>query len=296
MAIELLRTLLFVPGNRPRMLARAESAGADALVLDLEDAVPGSEKVAARRLVQAWVPRLAAAGRTVFVRVNAPRTGLARADVRAAVRAGVAGVVVPKAESAQDLRDLDVLLREAEMARRIRPGDIGTIPIIESARGLLRCEEIAGASDRIVALSLGGEDYTAELGALRDARGAALAHLRYTVVTVAVANGLPAIDTPWVDTRDVRGLAAEARLARSIGFKGKYVIHPDQVAAVSNAFTPSREEVAEARRVVAAAKRGAAGGRGSVSIGGRMIDAPVVERARRVLAAAEAMEARREST
>jgi citrate lyase subunit beta/citryl-CoA lyase len=169
---------------------------------------------------------------------------------------------------------------------------VRTIPIIESARGLLRCEDIARASDRLSALSIGGEDYTAELGVRRDSRGAALAHLRYVVVQVAVAYGLIPIDTPYGDTRDEKGLGAEARLAKSIGFKGKYVIHPGQVAAVNRIFTPSRDEVAEARRVVEAAEAGAARGLGSVSLDGRMIDAPVVARARRLLAAAEAIAGR----
>jgi citrate lyase subunit beta / citryl-CoA lyase len=292
MTVDVLRTLLFVPGNRARMLERAASADADAIVIDLEDAVPAAEKRAARALVRAWVPRLAEAGQTIFVRVNAVRTGLARQDVTAAVRLGLAGVVLPKVEAAQDLRDLDVLLREAELARGIRPGDVRTIALIESAMGLLRCQEIAQASDRLLALSVGGEDYAAELGVPREARTAALAHLRYTIVEVATAYELLPIDTPFTDTRDAEGLVAEARLAHSVGFKGKYVIHPGQVAAVNDAFAPSREEVAEARRIVAAAKRGSARGRGSVSVDGRMVDVPVVERARRVLAAAEAIGAR----
>jgi citrate lyase subunit beta/citryl-CoA lyase len=292
MAVDVLRTLLFVPGNRARMLERAEAAGADAIVIDLEDAVPSAEKRAARALVRAWVPRLAEAGQTVFVRVNAVSTGLTRQDVTAAVRAGLTGIVLPKADEAQDLRDLDVLLREAETARGIRPGGVRTIALIESAMGLLRCEEIARASDRLLALSAGGEDYTAELGVPRDARTAALAHLRYTIVEVATAYGLLPIDTPFTDTRDADGLLADALLARSVGFKGKYVIHPGQVEAVNEAFAPSPDEITEARRVVAAAKRGSRRGRGSVSLDGRMIDAPVVERARRLLAAAEAVAAR----
>lgn len=290
--MDLSRTLLFVPGNRERMLARAATAGADVIVVDLEDAVPAAEKRAARALTRSWLQRLADAGQTVFVRVNGVQTGLTRADVQAVVRPGLAGVVLPKAGQAQDLRDLDVLLREAELARRIRPGNVRTLPIIESACGLLRCEEIARASDRLVGLSVGGEDYTAELGVPGDARTTALAHLRYTVVQVAVAYSLVPIDTPFADTRDADGLAAEARLARAMGFRGKYVIHPGQVEAVNAAFTPSREELAEARRVVRAAETGAKRGRGSVSLDGRMVDAPVVARARRLLAAASAIEAR----
>lgn len=275
------RALLFVPGNRERMLERARAAGAGAIVVDLEDAVPAGEKKAARRLVKSWLPKLAADGQTVFVRVNAIDSGMTRDDLMAVVRKQLAGVVLPKAQHAQDLRDLDVLLREAEVANKVRPGDVHTIAIIESARGLLRCEDIARASDRVVALAVGGEDYTAELGVPRTA--AALAHLRYTVVQVAAAYGLASIDTPYTDVKDAAGLAKETAFARSIGFQGKFVIHPGQVAAVNRAFAPTRTEIAEARRIVAAAEEGAAAGRGSVSVDGRMVDAPVVERARRLL-------------
>jgi len=294
--VELIRSLLFVPGHRERMLARAASAGADAIVIDLEDAVPLAEKKAARRQTRTALKTLADAGHTVFVRVNSIDSGLTRDDLMALVRRGLAGVVLPKAAHPQDLRDLDVLLREAEMANRVRPGDIATIPLIESPRALLRCEEIARASDRIVALSVGGEDYSAAMGIARDPAGAGLAHLRHVVATVAAAYGLVPIDTPYADLRDAKGLAAETRLVKVIGFKGKYVLHPDQVAAVNRIFTPSREEIAAARRTIAAAQEGVGRGAGAISLDGRMVDPPVVERAHRLLATAAAIKARAKRT
>jgi citrate lyase subunit beta/citryl-CoA lyase len=291
--VDLLRSLLFVPGNREHMLEKALTATADAVIIDLEDAVPPAEKKAARRLARTWVPRLARAQQRVYVRVNAIDSGQTRDDVQAAVRRGIAGVVLPKAQTAQDLRSLDVLLREAEMGAKIRPGDVRTMPIIESARGILRCEEIATASDRVAALALGGEDYTAELGVPRDAGGAALAYPRGVLVTVATTYGLPAIDAPYADVRDAKGLSAESALARAMGFKGKFAIHPGQVAALHRAFAPSRDEIDAARDIVRAAEAAAAEGIGAISVAGRMVDAPVVERARRVLAVAEAIRARR---
>jgi len=276
-----LRTLLFVPGNRERMLARAADTRADALILDLEDAVPAAEKRAARRLVRGAIPALAKAGHTVFVRLNAIDSGHTRDDVMAVVRKELTGVVLPKVERPQDLRDLDVLLREAELARRVRPGDIRTIPIIETPRGLLRCEEIARASDRIDGLATGGEDYCAALGVPRSID--ALAPLRYTIVQVAAAYGKQPIDTPFVDLKDSEGLAAETGFAKAIGFKGKFVIHPGQVPAVNRVFSPSRDEVAEARRIIAAAEAAEAAGQGAVSVDGRMVDAPIVVRARGVV-------------
>lgn len=283
---DLLRTMLFVPANRERMLQRARTAGADALVLDLEDSVPDGDKAAARAAAGRAIPSLAAAGCSVFVRVNGIDTGMTRDDLMAIISGGLAGVVLPKCEQPQDLRDLDVLLREGEMARGVRPGDVRTLPIIESARGVLRCEEIATASDRVLGLSFGGEDYTRDIGVARTADGIAMQYARGVVVTVAAALGLVSIDTPYPDIRDEKGLLAESRLARAMGFQGKYVIHPDQVGPVHRAFTPAAGEVAAAKKLLAAYDRAAAAGEGSISVAGRMVDAPVAERARRVVAAA----------
>jgi citrate lyase subunit beta/citryl-CoA lyase len=286
-SMDILRTLLFVPGNRRRMLERAPRAGADAIVVDLEDAVPRGEKRAARTLVRALLPRLTASGRPVYVRVNSVRSGLARDDVMAVVRPGLAGVVHPKTDEPQDLRDLDVLLREAELKYKLRPGDVRTIALIESPRAVLHCEQIAQASDRILALSLGGEDYTAAIGAKRDAAGAALAHPRAVIATVAAAYGMMAIDTPYLHITDERGLVAEAKLAQAIGYKGKYIIHPDQAAPVNAVFAPSADDLAHARRIVAAAARAVKQRRGSIALDGAMVDLPIVKRARQVIALAQ---------
>jgi citrate lyase subunit beta/citryl-CoA lyase len=285
--MDILRTLLFVPGNRQRMLERAPRTGADAIVIDLEDAVPRGEKRTARTLVRTLLPKMIASGVPVFVRVNNVRTGLTRDDVMAAVRPGLAGVVHPKTDAPQDLRDLDVLLREAELKHKVRPGDIRVMPLIESPIAVLHCEAIALASDRVMALSLGGEDYATALGVKRDAGGAALAHARGVIVTVAAAFGMLAIDTPFADIKDARGLAAEAKLAQAIGFKGKYLIHPDQTAPVNAVFSPSPDDLAYAGRVVAAAALAAKRRRGAVALDGAMIDAPIVARARDVIALAE---------
>jgi citrate lyase subunit beta/citryl-CoA lyase len=291
--LDIFRSVLFVPGNRQRMLRRAVTSGTDAIVIDLEDAVAAPEKRDARTLARHELPAMAATGAPVFVRVNNVRSGLARTDLMAIVRPGLAGVVHPKTDAPQDVRDLDVLIREAEMSNKVPVGEVKIIPLIETPSAVLRCEAIAGASDRIIALSAGGEDYTAALGVARDAGGAALAYLRQVIVTVAAARGLAAIDTPWGDFKDEKSLVAEARLAAAMGFNGKYVIHPDQVDPVNRIFAPTRAAIAEARRVVAAGAAAAKRGRGSVAVKGRMVDAPVVERARRLIAHADAIAARR---
>jgi citrate lyase subunit beta/citryl-CoA lyase len=283
------RTLLFVPANRERMLQRAPTAGADAVVIDLEDAVPAGEKKTARRAARASLKTFDGIGVEVFVRVNGIASGATRDDLLAVVRKGLAGVVLPKAEHPQDVRDLDVLLREAEMANKVRPGDIAVIPLIESPRALLRCELIAQASDRIIALSLGGEDYSAAMGIARDAAGVGLAHARYVLATIASAYGMAAVDTPYTGITDAKGLETETKLAKAIGFSGKYLIHPGHVAAVNRIFAPSRPEIADARRIIAAAGEAAASGAGSASVNGRMVDAPIVQRARDLLARADAL-------
>ena len=280
---DLYRSLLFVPGNRERMLAKATSSGADAIVVDLEDAVPAAEKRDARKLVRAMMPDLAASDAAVFVRVNGVHSGLTRDDVLAVVRPGLRGVVIPKTASPQELRDLDVMLREAEVKNGVRPGDIGTIPLIESPQAVLRCEAIVDATDRVLAISIGGEDYAAALGVPADAGATALAHLRYVAVTVAAARGMFAIDTPYTAFKDPAGLEAETTLARSIGFKGKYAIHPDQVAVINRLMSPSRAEITHARRVIATAEAAAGKRRGTAALDGRMIDAPIIARARAVV-------------
>ena len=284
--------LLFVPANRAGAPAKAAASGADAIVLDLEDAVPAAEKSAARDAVRRELPSLAKQV-PVYVRVNDVRSGLTRDDLMAAVAPGLAGVVLPKTNSPQDVRDLDVLLREAEMANGVRPGDVATIPLIESTRGLLRIEEIVRASDRIVALSLGAEDYSAELEVERTVEGTALAYIRYVIVQVATAYGIAAIDTPYPDVRDAKGLLAETRFARAIGMKGKYVLHPSQVAPVNKIFTPSAADVTRARRIVKAYDAATAAGSGAITVDGSMVDGPIAARARRLIARAEAIAARR---
>jgi citrate lyase subunit beta/citryl-CoA lyase len=276
------RTMLFVPGNRQRMLQKAPASGADAVVIDLEDAVPASEKVAARRLSrEALRTHAATGGPDLFVRVNNVWSRATRADLVAVVRPGLRGIVHPKTERPQDLRDLDVLLREAEVKNGVRPGDTSVIPLIETPGAIIDLSRITRAIDRVIALSLGGEDYATSLGVVRSDE--ALAFARGTLVTVAAAYGIAAIDTPYPAIDDERGLLREAKLAAATGFAGKYVIHPDHVAAVNKAFSPTKEDIAWAERVVAAAKRAERTRRGAVSLDGKMIDTPIVERARRLL-------------
>jgi citrate lyase subunit beta/citryl-CoA lyase len=287
----LLRSLMFVPGNREDMLAKAAAVPADAIVIDLEDAVPTAEKERARAVAAAAIPKLTAAGRTVHLRVNALATGLTHDDLAVIAGPGLAAVHLPKVEGPQDLRDLDVLLRERELSTGIRPGTVRSVALIETARGILRCEDICRASDRLAVLALGAEDLSRDLGVPRPLPGEApgpdaLHFARATLVYTARAYRLAAVDTPFPRVRDEAGLLREAQLARALGMKGKYAIHPAQVEALNRVFSPSEEEIAEARRIIAAYEEAAARGIGAVSVDGRMVDEPIVRSARDLLALA----------
>ena len=271
------------------MLEKAARFPADVLCLDLEESVLPEEKPRARELVQATAGRLAAAGRTVHVRVNSIESGLTRDDLASVVQPGLAGVLLAKAQSAQDVRDVDVLLREQELAHEVKPGTIELIVAIESARALLRCEEMSRASTRLVGLALGGEDFAYDLGVQRTRDGRELDYARSFVATCARAAGLVALDTPWADIEDIDGLVADAERAKAVGFGGKYLIHPSHLEPVHRVFSPSEADVASARKLLAAWEEAEARGLGAVQLDGRMVDRPIAERARRVIEQAEAI-------
>lgn len=290
--LRLMRSLMFVPANRENMIERAHQALADVIVLDMEDSVPPAEKEAARAMVEKAVPTLKAAGKTVHVRVNHLETGLTRDDMAAAISADLDAIAFPKAEGGQHIRDLDVLMREQETKKQLKAGAIALIPSIESAQGVLRCEEIAQASTRLAAISLGAYDYTADLGVNRTSDGRELEYARRVIVHVCIAYGLQALDTPYGDFRDEQGLIAETEYVKSIGMKGKYVIHPAQIEQVNRIFRPTDEEVENARKVVEAFKEAVARGHASVQVDGRMVDIPVARRAEDLLAYANQIAAR----
>jgi citrate lyase subunit beta/citryl-CoA lyase len=293
--LPLYRSLIFVPGIRENMIEKARGFAADVIVLDLEDSVPPAEKEQARQIVRRSIPTLAALGHTVHVRVNPVGSGLTRDDLAAVVCPELSGICLPKVESAQDIRDIDVLIREQEMEHGVKPGTLALIPAVESARGVLRCEEICRASTRLTAVTLGADDYTADLGVHRTREGRELDYARQVMVVCARAADIQALDTPFADFRDEEGLVRESEWVRSLGFKGKYLIHPSQIGPVNRVFRPSEEEVAYARRVVEAFEEALARGEGAVQVDGRMVDAPVAKRARALIGLAEAIEARERS-
>jgi citrate lyase subunit beta/citryl-CoA lyase len=284
-----MRTLLFVPAQRQSMVEKAAAIPADVIVLDLEDAVPPNEKDAARSRLRVSIDSLKAAGKTVHVRVNHLDTGLTKDDLTAAIGPGLDGLLFPKAQGAAQVRELDVMIRERELHSDVRPGTVALIPMIETARGVLRCEEIAQASTRIAGLALGGEDYAADIGVPRTNEANEFEYARRVIIHCAVAYGLQPLDAIYATLHDEAGLLADARYARSIGMKGKYVVHPDQVATVNQVFSPTPQELESARKVVSAYDQAMKDGIGVIDVDGQLVDVPVANRARDLLAYAKAI-------
>jgi citrate lyase subunit beta/citryl-CoA lyase len=287
-----MRSLLFVPGHDARKLARGLHCGADALIVDLEDAVPPAHKAAARESAAGFIATHRGS-MPLLVRVNALDTGLLLDDLAAVVRAQPHAVMLPKCRGAEDVARVGHCLDALEAREGLPVGGIGILPIAtESALATLGLESYARSpSSRLQGLLWGGEDLAADLGTAnnRDAQGrytAPFAMARALALLGATAAGVAAIDAVYTDFRDAEGLRAEAAEAVRDGFTGKAAIHPDQVAVIHSAFTPAPDAVAWARRVVAAFD--AAPGQGAIAIDGRMLDRPHLRGAQRVLARAAA--------
>ncbi len=284
-----LRSLLFIPGNQPRMLQKALCLTPDAYVPDLEDSVPDGEKDAARSLIADVLPEMARAGPLVVPRVNAMDSGLLEADLKAVVGPHTFGISVGKVGTASEVDHVSRLVEQAERDNGAEPGSTGLVVWLESALAIVNAYSICAASTRTVAVAFGAEDFTNDMGIERTRGNSEIEYPRRVVTVAARAADVLALDTPYFAFRDPDGLRDEAREARGFGFTGKFAIHPAQIEIIREAFSPSDEEVAHARRVVAASEEAEKAGRGSTSLDGEVIDLPVVRRARGLLAMAEGM-------
>lgn len=291
----ILRTLLFVPGNQERRIEKAHSIPADALILDLEDSVPPSEKDAARQMVAASIYGLASGGQEVFVRTNSLPTLYAIPDIKVVVTRGLRGICLPKSESADDIHKADALITDAEKEAGLEAGSIRLLALIETPKGIINAYEVASASPRILGVGFGAEDYALEMGINRTREGAEIYYPRMAIALACHAANVLAIDSVYTDVRDKEGLIRETRLVRQMGFQGKFVIHPDQVSPVNQNFIPSEEETGYARRVVEAFEVAVTQGQASTPLDGKMIDAPVAERAKKLLTLTESI-AKKERT
>ncbi len=283
-----IRSLLFIPGNNRAMLAKSRTTGADALIFDLEDSVPGNAKSEARKQVRAELQKAVDPRPLLLVRINTLRTSLWRRDVQSVVGKNLFALVIPKSESIAALQKLEQLLEERERATGLHAGSIRLFLLIETAKGLLAASRLAESSTRIAGLVFGAEDFRLDMGLAPAPDGREVFFARSYVAIVARAAKCPAIDTVFTDFRDREGLRRETHLAKELGYSAKLAIHPQQIPIIHDAFRPSKREIAEARRVVEAFADARAAHSGVASLDGRMIDKPIVDRARRLLMTAKA--------
>lgn len=277
------RSLLFVPATSEQKIDKAYLSGADGVILDLEDAVAVSEKPSARAAIAQIVAKPRAL--PTWVRVNASTTPYCYSDILAVCVPGIFGVVLPKVESAEEIRMIDWVMTQLEAARELPQGGITLTGIVETARGLEAVAEIAKSSRRLRRLIFGAVDLAADLGIdLEDGAGAT-AQARFAIACASRAAGIAApMDTAFTNIKDLEALRATSIRARGLGYRGKCCIHPAQVEVVNAVFTPSAEDVSQARRIVAAFEAAERSGLAAVSIDGFMIDYPVADKARQLLA------------
>ena len=279
------RSMLFFPGNSANMLLNADFLGSDSVILDLEDAVAQTEKDSARILVRNAIRSLDFT-KEVIVRINPIDSPYWEKDLDAIVPVKPDMIMPTKVSSADDVKTISDAIAKVEKTSGMEVGTIKLIPLIETALGVEKSFEIATADSRVAAIFLGGEDLTADL---QCKEGTEILYARSRMVMAARAAGIDVYDTPWTDVEDYEGLIADAKFAKSLGFSGKSSISPRHVRFINEIFSPTEEEIRYARDVFEAIEKGKAEGKGVVSLRGKMIDAPIVARARQVLAAAEAM-------
>jgi citrate lyase subunit beta/citryl-CoA lyase len=269
------------------MLDKALGFTPDAYVPDLEDSVPDAEKGNARRITAAHLSRLGAGGIAVIPRVNALGTGWFEEDLAAVVGPSIYGISVGKIQSAENIATISETIAGLERKAGLEVGRIRLIPWIETARAVVHCYQICRASPRIDAVAFGAEDFTDDMGIERTEEESEVAYARNAVCIAARAAGIDALDTPFFRFKDPDGLRENVRAARQFGFKGKFAIHPAQVDPINMLFSPSEAEIKHALQVVEAFEEAERMGRGSTSLGGKVIDVPVVKRARSILVLAD---------
>lgn len=282
-----LRSLIFVPGNRPDMLEKSREFSADVIVADLEDSVPASEKDKARSIVANITHTLANSNRKVMVRINSFDTGLAFADLSEVIGPHIYGISVGKITSADDIRQYSHMLEAIESSNGIEKDSLKIIPWIENTKAIMNITDITRASSRLLAVAFGAEDYTDDLRIERTDMGNEVYFARSVVAVAGHAAQLPTLDGPYVKFKDTNGLSEDITTALQLGYKGKFAIHPSQIEPINSMFSPQPDALKYAIRVIKAWEEAETSGRGSTSLDGRMIDVPVVKRARNLLTTAK---------
>lgn len=277
------RTMMYVPGNNPAMLADAGIYSADSIMFDLEDSVSINEKDAARCLVYQMIKNTHYGDTEVVVRINGLDTPYGKEDIKAMVAAGVHVIRLPKTDSGEDIKAVENLIEISERACGVEIGKTKMMAAIESPLGIINAYEIARASDRLIGIAIGAEDYVTSMKTKRSPGGVELLMARSQLIVAARAAGIAALDTVYSDVDNDQGFLEEVHLIKQLGFDGKSVINPRQIGLVHGAYAPTEKEIREANQVMMAIKEANEKGSGVISLNGKMIDKPIVERAERVL-------------
>ena len=284
---KLRRTMMYIPGNNPGMIKDGHIYGADSIMFDLEDSVSLNEKDAARFLVYNALKTIDYEGVETVVRINGLDT-CGMEDLEAIVRAQPDVIRLPKTESAQDIIDVENEIARIEKEAGIPVGKTKMMAAVEGALGVMNAREIATASKRLMGIAIGAEDYVTDLKTTRSPEGIELLFGRSQIILAARAAGIYAFDTVYSDVNNEEGFENEVRLIKQLGFDGKSVINPRQIGPVHEIYTPSEKEINKSIRVIRAAEEAKKRGSGVVSLDGKMVDKPIIERAQRALMLAEA--------
>jgi citrate lyase subunit beta/citryl-CoA lyase len=277
-----MRSWMFVPGNVAKMIDKALACDADAIMLDLEDGVVPEMKASARLMVAASLakPRTSRSP-TCFVRVNGPETSDLPLDLCAVVVPGLEGLTVPKAETVDEVRYVSAALGELERERGLQHGSVRLMLAIETAKGLFASPTLASASQRVIGLMFGAEDFSTDVGLPTVRTGIAREFLfaRSMIVYAAASADVISVDAVWPELRDLDGLKRDAEMARALGFLGKSMVHPGHIDVVNTVFTPSESEISFSRGLIAEFEKAVADGKGSISFAGKLVDRPIYARA-----------------
>ena len=282
------RALLYMPGDDRRKIEKSTTLGVDCICMDMEDGVAVNRKVEARHVIAHALRDLNFGNSERCIRINSIGSGLEVHDLAAALDAEPDTIVVPKIESAEQVRWVSERIESYELENNRNIGSIRLLVGVETAKGIMNLKEITEADKRLDAVLFGGEDFAASIGAVRTKTATELLYARQTVVTACAANGLQAIDIVFIDFKDPEGLRIEAEEGAGFGFSGKQIIHPNQVPVVQEAFTPSASAIEYAKRIVESFESSQKDGKGAYALDGKMIDMPLLKNAQKVLDRARA--------
>ena len=282
------RALLYMPGDDRRKIEKATTLGVDCICMDMEDGVAITRKGDARAVIAQAMKELDFGNSERCIRINSFGSGFEKFDLVAAVATNPDAIVVPKVETAEQVRSISEYIEMYELSSKMATGTIRMLVGVETAKGIMNLKEIASADRRLEAIIFGAEDFAASTGATRTQQGTEVLYARSAVVTACAANELQAIDMVYIDFRDLDGLRLESQEAARLGFSGKQIIHPNQVEPVQEAFTPSEEAIEYAQRVVRAFSASQREGKGAFALDGKMIDMPLLKNAQKVLDRAKA--------